>query len=108
MQFTALFEEQRTHLRAVAVRLLGSGHDADDAVQQTWLKASQSDLTEIANLPGWLTTVLSRECLDMLRARRRRAEVPLDEAGEWPSETTELDDTVGVALLVVLDRLTPA
>ena len=108
MQFTTLFEEQRTHLRAVAVRLLGSVHDADDAVQQTWLKANQSDLTAIADLPGWLTTVVSRVCLDMLRARRRRSEVPFDDAAEWPSETIEVADSVGVALLVVLDRLSPA
>lgn len=107
MQFTDLFEENRSRLRSVALRLLGSEHDADDAVQQTWLKASQSDLTAVVNMPGWLTTVVSRECLDMLRTRRRRAEVPLDVVAEWPSETTGHDDSIEAALLVVLDRLSP-
>jgi RNA polymerase sigma-70 factor (ECF subfamily) len=108
MQFTDVFEKNRAHLRAVALRLLGSPHDAEDAVQQTWLKASQADLTAVANVPGWLTTVLSRECIDMLRARHRRSEVPFDEVAEWPTDTAELADGVGTALLVVLDRLSPA
>jgi RNA polymerase sigma-70 factor (ECF subfamily) len=123
----ARFEADRRHLQAVAYRLVGSLHDAEDAVQQAWLKASQADLREVQNLSGWLTTVTARECLDLLRARRRRGEVTLPEgAGEdrWAGtgghatayggvdrrtgeDEALLADSVGVALLVVLERLSP-
>ncbi|MGX7672224.1 sigma-70 family RNA polymerase sigma factor [Plantactinospora sp. DSM 117369] len=113
------FARDRQHLRAVAYRLLGSLSDAEDAVQQAWLKASQADLREVRNPTGWLTTVTARECLDMLRARRRRAEVALPEPElpdttpvASPARTAEeevlLAESVGLALLVVLDRLSPA
>src|SRR5436189_383379 len=72
------FEEQRTHLRAVAYRMLGSLSEADDAVQEAWLRLSRSDTSEIENLDGWLATVVSRVCLNMLRSRRSRREEPLD------------------------------
>jgi RNA polymerase sigma-70 factor (ECF subfamily) len=109
----ARFEADRPHLRGVAYRLLGSLDDADDAVQRVWLKASQADLREVENLTGWFTTVTARECLDLLRAAKRRAEVPLDDqpaAAVAPSADEEagLAESVGVALLVVLDRLSPA
>src|SRR5215217_7534362 len=71
------FEENRTHLRAVAYRMLGSISEADDALQETWLRLSRSDTTEVENLAGWLTTVVGRVCLDMLRSRKSRREVPL-------------------------------
>jgi RNA polymerase sigma factor (sigma-70 family) len=110
----AAFEEHRGHLRAVAYRLLGSMTDADDAVQDTWLRLTSTDVSEVANLGGWLTTVTGRLALNMLRARRSRPEEPAGE--EWPPGTGEvgpedeavLADSVGLALLVVLDTLTPA
>lgn len=112
---TEIFEEQRTHLRAVAYRLLGSVHEADDAVQETWLRLERSDLTGVENLPGWLTTVLSRICLDQLRTRTARREdlgaEPADLPGFTvpdPAAEAEHTDTVGRALLVVLDTLAPA
>lgn len=107
---TAIFEEHRGRLLAVAVRMLGSRHDAEDAVQQAWLKTSQADLGAVVNVAGWLTTVVSRECLDLLRSRRRRAEVSWETSGvvDWSSNTTEFNDSVGAAMLVVLDRLSPA
>ena len=74
MDSTEIFEEQRRHLRAVAYRLLGSVHEADDAVQETWLRLQRSDVAEVDNLPGWLTTVVSRICLDQLRSRTARRE----------------------------------
>ena len=111
------FETHRAHLRAVAYRMLGSEVEADDAVQEAWLRLSRSDASEIENLGGWLTTVVGRVSLDMLRARARREEP----AGARPSEPAEraqpdggpeheavLADTVGAALLVVLDTLSPA
>lgn len=115
------FELHRPHLRAVAYRMLGSLADADDAVQQAWLRTEQSDLDGIVNLGGWLTTVTSRICLDALRSRRLRNEHPLTHAadaadaargvgahGSDPSGEAELAESVGLALLVVLDRLSPA
>lgn len=107
MQVSDVFEEHRARLSAVAVRMLGSVHDAEDAVSQTWLKAASTDFDAVDNPAGWLTTVLSRECLDMLR--RRRSWVSLDaEVPQWDSATTDLVDNVGVAMLVVLQRLSPA
>jgi RNA polymerase sigma-70 factor (ECF subfamily) len=101
------FEAHRPRLRAVAYRMLGSLHDADDAVQETWLRAAAADTAEVANPAGWLTTALARECLHVLRARRRTparaAVVPPD-----PEAEAVMADSVGLALLVVLDRLSPA
>ena len=112
------FEEHRTHLRAVAYRMLGSVSEVDDAVQEAWLRLSRADATGIDNLGGWLTTVVARVCLDMLRSRTSRREEPLTaDAPEpvatgtrrsSPEEELLLSDSVGLALLVVLDRLTPA
>jgi RNA polymerase sigma factor (sigma-70 family) len=112
------FEEHRTHLRAVAYRMLGSVSEADDAVQETWLRLSRSDTSEVENLGGWLTTVLARVCLDMLRSRKSRREeslgarVPEPVAGRAdgadPEQEALLSDSVGLALLVVLETLTPA
>ena len=112
------FEEHRTHLRAVAYRMLGSVGEADDAVQETWLRLSRSDTSEVENLGGWLTTVLGRVCLDMLRSRKSRREeslgarVPEPIAGRAdgadPEQEALLSDSVGLALLVVLETLTPA
>jgi RNA polymerase sigma factor (sigma-70 family) len=115
------FEENRGHLRAVAYRMLGSASEADDAVQETWLRLSRSDVSEVENLGGWLTTVASRVCLDMLRARSSRREESLDEPAPEsaavreiaakkmdPEQEAALADAVGAALLVVLDRLEPA
>lgn len=116
------FEENRGHLRAVAYRMLGSASEADDAVQETWLRLSRSDVSEVENLGGWLTTVAARVCLDMLRARNSRREESLDAplATESaavqeipakqmnPEQEAVLADAVGAALLVVLDRLEPA
>ncbi|MEU9017375.1 sigma-70 family RNA polymerase sigma factor [Actinomadura sp. NPDC048394] len=111
------FDECRGHLRAVAYRMLGSLDEADDAVQETWLRASRAGAGDVANLPGWLTTIAGRICLDMLRARRRRDEDPagldglaaLERAGgRDPEEEAVLADSVGLAMLVVLDRLGPA
>ena len=109
------FEANRTHLRAVAYRMLGSHSEAEDAVQEAWLRLSRSETDDIDNLRGWLTTVVARVCLDHLRARKLRREQSLDEAppeelereGGFERET-ELADGVGVALLVVLETLTPA
>ena len=110
------FEEHRAHLEQVAYRMLGSVSEADDAVQEAWLRLSRSDATAVANLGGWLTTVVARVCLDLLRARRARREEPLDgrfpepivRLDEEPQEQALLADAVGVALLVVLETLTPA
>jgi RNA polymerase sigma-70 factor (ECF subfamily) len=111
------FEEHRTHLRAVAYRMLGSLSDADDAVQEGWLRLARSDADEIENLGGWLTTVVARVALNMLRSRRTRGEEPLgvripdpivDPAdGTDPEHEALLADSVGLALLVVLETLTP-
>jgi RNA polymerase sigma factor (sigma-70 family) len=112
------FEAHRTHLRAVAYRMLGSLSDVDDAVQEVWLRLNRADATGIDNLGGWLTTVLARVCLDMLRSRQSRREEPLTPdapepvatgtLGSSPEDEVLLADSVGLALLVVLDRLTPA
>src|SRR5450759_1187351 len=129
----AAFEEHRDHLRAVAYRLLGSMTDADDAVQDTWLRLTGADTSEVENLGGWLTTVVARVSLNMLRSRRYRREEPVGDswpgAGEVaaragaaagpggagpagragdPADEAVLADSVGLALLVVLDTLTPA
>ncbi|MGH3283382.1 MAG: sigma-70 family RNA polymerase sigma factor [Streptosporangiaceae bacterium] len=112
------FEEQRAHLRAVAYRMLGSQAEADDAVQNSWLRLSGADTSEVQNLAGWLTTVVARECLKMLRSRRGRREEPLaDAVPEPPGSEHDVDDpeaavlladAVGPALMVVLDTLAPA
>jgi RNA polymerase sigma-70 factor (ECF subfamily) len=116
------FEEHRTHLRAVAYRMLGSISEADDAVQETWLRLSRSHTSGIENLGGWLTTVVGRVCLDMLRSRSSRREKPLEARqgapvfepitshgdGSDPEHEALLADSVGLALLVVLETLTPA
>ena len=113
------FEQHRTHLRAVAYRILGSLSEVDDAVQEAWLRLSRADAAGIENLGGWLTTVVARVCLDMLRSRQSRREEPITSEAPEPvlSERSEskdpehealLADSVGLALLVVLDRLAPA
>lgn len=111
------FENNRGHLRGVAYRMLGSLSEADDAVQETWLRLSRSDASNIQNLSGWLTTVVARICLDILRSRTARAEESLEtdpasitskQSARNPEQETLLADSVGVALLVVLDRLSPA
>lgn len=110
----ARFEADRAHLRAVAYRLLGSASEADDAVQEAWLRLSRADTGEVANLSGWLTTVVARICLDMLRSRRSRREEPLAGDGEAlpdaadPEREALLADSVGLAMLAVLQRLMPA
>jgi RNA polymerase sigma-70 factor (ECF subfamily) len=110
------FENSRGHLRGVAYRVLGSLSEADDAVQETWLRLSRSDAGNIQNLSGWLTTVVARVCLDMLRSRTARAEESFETelasvtnkpTTRNPEQETLLADSVGVALLVVLDRLNP-
>ena len=112
------FEEHRTHLRAVAYRMLGSLSEADDAVQEVWLRLSRSDTAGVENLAGWLTRVVARVCLDMLRSRTSRREEPLapqltnpivnDQDESDPEHDALLAESVGLALLVVLDRLAPA
>lgn len=111
------FERDRGHLKAVAYRMLGSTSEADDALQESWLRADRSDISDVENLTGWLTTVVGRVCLNILRARRTRREDPLDtygdrvggsEEGDGPEQEALLADSVGLALLVVLDSLTPA
>jgi len=112
------FEAHRTHLRAVAYRMLGSPSEADDAVQESWLRLSRADTSGVANLGGWLTTVVARVCLDLLRARESRREEPLGarlpepiagrEDGIDPEHEALLADSVGLALLVVLETLAPA
>ncbi|MGH2585575.1 MAG: sigma-70 family RNA polymerase sigma factor, partial [Dehalococcoidia bacterium] len=112
------FEANRPHLRGVAYRMLGSLSEADDAVQEAWLRLSRTDASSIENLGGWLTTVVGRVCLDMLRSRTARREVPLDMQapapimsradGMDPEQEALLADSVGLALLVVLETLAPA
>ncbi len=109
---TERFEENRSHLRAVAYRMLGSLDEADDAVQEAWLRLSRADTSRVDNLRGWLTTVVARVCLDMLRSRKSRREEPLGaelpEPVPGPEHEVMLADSVGLALLVVLETLTPA
>ena len=121
------FEANRSHLRGVAYRMLGSLSEADDAVQETWLRLSRSDTGSVQNLGGWLTTVVARVCLDMLRSRKAKAEQSLEDqtgepvfsntcvktvtqgsAGNDPEQEAILAESVGLALLVVLDTLAPA
>ncbi|MBD0691728.1 sigma-70 family RNA polymerase sigma factor [Streptomyces sp. CBMA123] len=125
---TALFEEHRPHLRAVAYRMLGSISEADDALQEAWLRYDRTDTAEVANLGGWLTTVVSRVCLNLLRDRAARREEPLQPTGPGgeggpervpdpllrregvidPEQEVMLADSVGLALMVVLESLSPA
>ncbi|MFB6558612.1 MULTISPECIES: sigma-70 family RNA polymerase sigma factor [unclassified Streptomyces] len=121
---TERFEEHRSHLRAVSYRMLGSLTEADDAVQEAWLRLNRSDVSEVENLGGWLTTVVSRVCLNLLRSRESRREDPMeaypsgpvvsraDALGPGgpvdPEQEALLADSVGLALLVVLDQLAPA
>jgi RNA polymerase sigma factor (sigma-70 family) len=112
------FEQHRGHLTAVAYRMLGSVPEAEDAVQEAWLRMDRTDVTHVQNMRGWLTTVVARICLDMLRSRTARPEQPLDEtvaaARMASTETVDpeqqalLADSVGAALLVILQRLSPA
>jgi RNA polymerase sigma factor (sigma-70 family) len=108
------FEANRAHLRAVAYRMLGSTAEVDDAVQETWLRLSRADTGAVKNLGGWLTTVVARVCLDMLRSRKSRREdpmgpdVPEPVANDEHERDTEMADSVGAALLVVLETLAPA
>jgi len=110
----ARFESHRPRLHAVAHRMLGSSAEADDAVQEAWVRLSRTDSEKVENLAGWLTTVVGRVCLDMLRSRTSRAEEPLDlgapvpAAAPGPEQDALLADSVGAALLVVLETLTPA
>jgi RNA polymerase sigma factor (sigma-70 family) len=119
LELADTFDRQRPRLRAVAYRILGSLSEADDAVQEAWLRLRRTDASEIENLDGWLTTVVARICLNMLRSRRTRAEQPLDAfvpepvigsaaAGMDPEHEALLADAVGIALQVVLDTLGPA
>ena len=112
------FEQQRPRLRAVAYRMLGSSSEADDATQETWLRVSRTDTSDVDNLGAWLTTVIARICLNVLRSRAQRREQPLDftmpdpilerdDSGN-PEHQALLADSVGIALLVVLETLTPA
>jgi len=112
------FEENRTHLKAVAYRMLGSLNEADDAVQEAWIRLGRSDADEIQDLRAWLTTVVARVSLNMLRSRKRRREESMDlrmpdpiidpADGTDPEHEALLADSVGLALLVVLETLTPA
>jgi RNA polymerase sigma factor (sigma-70 family) len=115
-----LFEAHRPHVRAVAYRMLGSVSEAEDATQEAWLRFNRADVTDVANLRGWLTTVVGRICVDMLRTRTSRREDPLDvhvpdpiiraigRTDEGPEADAILADSVGLALLVVLEKLDPA
>src|SRR6201994_3018664 len=111
------FEENRPHLRTVAYRVLGSVSEADDAVQETWLRLSRSGTGGVENLGGWLTTIVARVSLNMLRSRTSRRQEPMDPpvhgppvtaGGTDPEHEAVLADSVGLALLVVLDTLPPA
>ena len=117
-QLTADFEEQRSHLRAVAYRMLGSVSEADDAVQEAWLRASRADPSDVEDMRAWLTTIVARVSLNMLRSRKSKREEPLGvhvpepivsgEDGLLPEHEALLADSVGLALLVVLETLSPA
>jgi RNA polymerase sigma factor (sigma-70 family) len=116
------FEAHRAHLRAVAYRMLGSASEAEDAVQESWIRLGRADVSAVENLRAWLTTVVARVCLDMLRTRMSRREAPFDEHAEHavhvpdpvitraddPESSAVLADSVGLALLVVLETLDPA
>src|SRR2546430_10057315 len=106
------FEAQRRRLRSVAYRMLGSQREAEDAVQETWLRLSRADTSGVENLAGWLPTVVGRVCLDMLRSRKSRREHPLDsrvvEPAADPEHEAVMADSIGLALLVVLETLSPA
>jgi len=112
------FEAQRPRLRAVACRMLGSGAEADDALQEAWMRLSRSDTSAVENMSGWLTTIVARVCLDLLRSRQSRREQlagehlpePVPDTGDTdgPEQQALLADSVGLALLVVLDTLSPA
>jgi RNA polymerase sigma factor (sigma-70 family) len=112
------FEEHRSHLRAVGYRMLGSLTEADDAVQEAWIRLSRADTSDVENLGGWLTTVVARVCLNMLRSRKGRREDPMDvyvpdpilgpADGNDPEHEALLADSVGLALLIVLETLPPA
>jgi RNA polymerase sigma-70 factor (ECF subfamily) len=109
----APFEEARAHLRGVAFRMLGSLSEAEDAVQEAWIRLQRADTSDVANLRGWLTTVVSRVCLDMLRTRKSRREEPMGPQVPEPvaagaEQEAALADSVGLALMVVLDTLAPA
>lgn len=116
-QLAEQFEAHRGHLRAVAYRMLGSASEADDAVQESWIRLGRTDVDEVENLRAWLTTVVARVCMDMLRTRTSRREDPLDthvpdpiiaRIDEGPESDAMLADSVGLALLVVLEKLEPA
>ncbi|WP_433164306.1 RNA polymerase sigma factor SigJ [Kribbella sp. CA-247076] len=114
-QLARQFEQHRGHLRAVAYRMLGSLAEAEDAVQEAWLRLSRSDVSSVGNLGGWLTTVVSRVCLDVLRSRKSRREdfvpdpiVTREDSGPGPEEQAVQTDAIGLALLVVLETLAPA
>ena len=117
------FEQHRQHLRAVAYRMLGSASEAEDAVQESWIRLGRTDVSDVENLRAWLTTVVARVCLDLLRTRRSRREEPLDENAENathvpdpvitradgdPESDAIVADSVGLALLVVLETREPA
>jgi RNA polymerase sigma-70 factor (ECF subfamily) len=116
-ELVAQFEEHRRRLRAVAYRMLGSASEADDALQEAWLRVSRADTDAVDNIGGWLTTVVARVCLNMLRSRKSRREEPLDthvpdpivssSDGSDPERESLLADSVGLAMLVVLEMLTP-
>jgi RNA polymerase sigma factor (sigma-70 family) len=116
-QLAEQFEQHRGHLRAVAYRMLGSASEADDAVQESWIRLGRTDVSDVENLRAWLTTVVARVCLDMLRTRTSRREDPLDthvpdpvitRAPADPESDAMVADSVGLALLVVLETLEPA
>ncbi len=110
-ELAAAFQDHRSHLRQVAYRMLGSPAEADDAIQETWLKLTRADPSAVENLRAWLTTVIARVCLDTLRTRTSRREDPLTAAPEpvaAPAEDRELAESIGHALLVVLAKLDPA
>lgn len=116
-RFAQEFEDHRPHLRSVAYRMLGSTSEAEDAVQESWIRLGRADAGDVANLGGWLTTVVARVCLDMLRTRRSRREDPLEvplpdpivtPVDADPAADVLLADSVGLALLVVLETLEPA
>src|SRR5215469_2269444 len=107
------FEAHRSRLRSVALRMLGSRNEADDAVQEAYLRLTRADAANVDNLAGWLTTIVARICLDMLRMRQMRREVPIDAsveslAADFDAEhEKQMADSIGVAMLIVLETLTP-